>query len=1034
MPNLLEKLGLKPPVGFGAQAPDLSAASARGGGPGMATVGAPSTVQQSRGDGDGSAPQPSAKSAEGGAVGAAVKGAPTVGGASGPAGAKPGGSPEMVLYAKERLAITRLRTDLGRHKQATHVLDKTVLADNHLAAAATHASTPDWPKAMAELASARTACEDGKRFADDFADVLVKRAETSAVLWTAVNSGWTLDAWMSATFAAADAKAAPGVRNYVGAKTDFDTIINSQTPRFKKYYIDDVNVTVTALKALKGAPFIVTEIAAIDALMAQQNTSLTAKAWRQMALNYALVTGRIAMAEKIANRRTDFDAERPKADVEVAKVQAIGKPAAAPLASILQRLKEVDAMAAKANMQFEEAKAALPGIIDTCNKTGAVFALSAPYTLERGRLAGDLNKLRQHAAAGKIKAELDVVRGVLDQAAQVAGDKGAPGTPLVFAADPAEHDIATAVALLGQARGNLTTARSLADSLGGLAGVEKIVGGTPNATDLRKGVDALVAELAAARKAPHADLAKAPFDAAQDGIDKTKKLIDAKDTAGATKALATATRDVATGRRLQIEHAEFVRRHDVLAQRLGQYNANKAMAAKVQVKLDELSKALKAADAAETSGDPAQALSELNKGETAAGVVDAAMVRRTAFDKDANLAQLDLDKPAYAGIKVAQNQQIARARVLASAMNFDEAEKIVKSVGNAVNAAEADGMARKTPPDPKLAAQIKKLVDSGANGELDDLIKNLPKTVDKQVFIDLAQARFKMKIEAIEDDGNAQESIQRMCALMKDIPKDVIDNPSLKKIKRRVTREDGKTNTDGTKTQQFPFYQANQNEVVMNSRPGQYKKPDFEPGAAGRLPPREASCQPAPPKPGKVDGREDLFDFNMLHELAHAIDDARNYMGAKGKAPEMGGWIELGGQVEQIVEAVVKETGFGKTPEERQYVTDRILRNPAAPLAPLSANRTKFENFVNAAQTDNVWDSQALTDQATLGTRVYHEGYPNTWFSYLADARKRGITSYQFRAPGEWFSELYAAWKIGKLKDGHPAVVWLKKLNVKPKA
>jgi hypothetical protein len=342
-------------------------------------------------------------------------------------------------------------------------------------------------------------------------------------------------------------------------------------------------------------------------------------------------------------------------------------------------------------------------------------------------------------------------------------------------------------------------------------------------------------------------------------------------------------------------------------------------------------------------------------------------------------------------------------------------------------------MARKTPPDPKLAAQVKKLADAGAYAELDDLIKNLPTTVDKKVFIDLAHARFKMTIEAAEDDGHVQESIQRMCALMKDIPKDIVDNPSLKKIKRRVTREDGGTNTDGTNTQQFPFYAANKDEVVMNSRPGQYKKPDFEPGAAGRLPEREESCKPAPPKPGK-DGREDLFDFNMLHELAHAIDDARNYMVQKGKLPEMGGWIEIGGQVEPIVEAVIKETGFGTTPEERKYVTDRILRNPAAPLTTFSGDKVKFENFVNAAQTDNVWDSQGLTDQATLGKRVYHEGYPSTWFSYLADARKRGITSYQFRAPGEWFSELYAAWKIGKLKPGHPAETWLKKLNVKPKA
>jgi hypothetical protein len=42
------------------------------------------------------------------------------------------------------------------------------------------------------------------------------------------------------------------------------------------------------------------------------------------------------------------------------------------------------------------------------------------------------------------------------------------------------------------------------------------------------------------------------------------------------------------------------------------------------------------------------------------------------------------------------------------------------------------------------------------------------------------------------------------------------------------------------------------------------------------------------------------------------------------------------------------------------------------------------------------------------------------------DARKRGIHGYQFRAPGEWFAELYAAYYMGMLKPEHPAVKdWL---------
>jgi hypothetical protein len=52
------------------------------------------------------------------------------------------------------------------------------------------------------------------------------------------------------------------------------------------------------------------------------------------------------------------------------------------------------------------------------------------------------------------------------------------------------------------------------------------------------------------------------------------------------------------------------------------------------------------------------------------------------------------------------------------------------------------------------------------------------------------------------------------------------------------------------------------------------------------------------------------------------------------------------------------------------------------------------------------------------------------WVSYNADARAKGMTTYQFRAPGEYFAELYAAWKLGKLKPSHSAVKWLSTVKI----
>jgi hypothetical protein len=991
MPKLLQALGLKPPAGLVGAAPDVRRVAS--------------------GDGDEVPPlaPPTAPSVSGGeaAVVADDGGAK----AKGKGGDKPVVSPQKSAYDAERAIVVKLRSDLGKHKQAAHVADKTTQADAALAAAATHATTgTEWPAAMTELASAKTACTDGKGFADKFADFLVKRAEANLLLTAAQTSGWTFNAWVPALLASADTKAAPATRSYVAAKGDCDKLINAVTPAFKKAYVDDVKPKVAALKTLPAAKFIKAETDELDKMLLQQSAGITVKQWRQVRLNAGLIADRILMAGKIAARRAEFEAERPKADIAIKALAVHGKAIALPLAAIQQRLKEADEAGSKKGMQFEDAKAAVLGVVAACADLDRLARAAVVFTRDRAALAAELTTLRGHAAAAKITAELDVVRGLLDNAARTAGDKGAPGTVLALGADAAGHDFPSAGVLLAQARATLATARNLADGLDGVVAMEDVVNEKSNVTELRKGIETLAKELAAALGEPGADLAKVPFAAVQAGLDAAKQKIEAKKTDGVAGVLVAAGVQLTTGRRIQIEHRQFLERFKMLTQRLAQHNADKAQAAKLEIRLKELAKALADAEAAEAQPDHAKAIVELNKAETAAAAADDALVRRAAFDKDANLLQLDLEKPANASIKAAQAAEITRARAFAFVLDFASADKTLAGVRNAIGALEAEGMAKKTPPDPKLADKAKKLAEAGATKELDALIKSLPDTLDKQVFIDLAKARFKVEF-VIDTDGGEQASMKRMCELMKDIPDDVIGNPSLKKITRRGAEA-------------APFYVASSNEVVMNSRPKAGNKADF-PSAAGRLPDREEACKP------KNNDAEDLFDFNMLHELAHAIDDAKNYMGTYGRQDDHGGWIEIGGNVDQIVTAVIKETGFGKEPEARQYVLDRILRNPALPpTAPFAGDKAKFEAFVTAAQSDGVWSSQAKSEAATLDGRVYQESYPNTWTSYKAEARKRGITGYQFRAPGEWFSELYAAWKRGKLKDEHPAVSWLKKLKV----
>jgi hypothetical protein len=74
--------------------------------------------------------------------------------------------------------------------------------------------------------------------------------------------------------------------------------------------------------------------------------------------------------------------------------------------------------------------------------------------------------------------------------------------------------------------------------------------------------------------------------------------------------------------------------------------------------------------------------------------------------------------------------------------------------------------------------------------------------------------------------------------------------------------------------------------------------------------------------------------------------------------------------------------------------------------------------------------AESKTHAIGKDSRVYHQGGPgDTWVSYKLDARSQGITGYQFRAAGEWFSELYAAYYTGMLKPSHPFVPWIQKVE-----
>ncbi|MDF1718021.1 MAG: hypothetical protein P1U75_15300 [Antarcticimicrobium sp.] len=186
----------------------------------------------------------------------------------------------------------------------------------------------------------------------------------------------------------------------------------------------------------------------------------------------------------------------------------------------------------------------------------------------------------------------------------------------------------------------------------------------------------------------------------------------------------------------------------------------------------------------------------------------------------------------------------------------------------------------------------------------------------------------------------------------------------------------------------------------------------------------------------KEDEPVSFFNWNTLHEVAHAVDDKIGFMtGHLGEDNDtFGGWRHYRSDVRKVAEAVAGKFDFDPT-----YVAEyMIMGEGSSPPVPeprgcdaeeWDRRRRDCEIWVDRAREGNApWQTKVSADACTIGNRAYHEAMEGDWVSYLASARAKGVTGYQFRAPAEWFSELYAAFHSGKLKDNHPAIAWLEDL------
>jgi hypothetical protein len=185
-----------------------------------------------------------------------------------------------------------------------------------------------------------------------------------------------------------------------------------------------------------------------------------------------------------------------------------------------------------------------------------------------------------------------------------------------------------------------------------------------------------------------------------------------------------------------------------------------------------------------------------------------------------------------------------------------------------------------------------------------------------------------------------------------------------------------------------------------------------------------------PADPTKVTDT-DWFSVTTLHELGHSVDDRFQVMATYQGRESCGGWV-----AQKIADVAAVYAGDfqakdGKTvaiddKSLRQFIESALGTGKGAKPADVSDDDWKalapqlaaLEARCASRRSDaSQWPWSAPYD---IGGFSYHEAYPNQWWRYVT-GKRQGVTvrDYQWRAPGEWFAELYAfTWLNSKPPPG----------------
>lgn len=799
--------------------------------------------------------------------------------------------------------------------------------------------------------------------------------------------------------------------------------LNATIRRFKpalQKSMDDLKAARAALQAKKPTlrRFAEADLKQIDDLIGQMERAAASETWGLAMMARLRAWSILAPTGHMMERREAFEAERQTTSDVVARVKAVTGMATR-AAALQALLGQADKLATPQEMGFDAAMRLLQQARQRGGTWLSISTWVATYDKLHADALRDAALLAKDPAAKPLAPQLAAIDKLLRAAAAAVAAAEAGGDLVA--------GFLTGSNAAVRASGELRRVKGLVQGMGPVLQARALAKDPSDLTGLKNSLAVLRAEADKAGKEAFAAEAVGELRRFGTAAGQAEAALRASDGKTALARLGEAAQRLAGARRIQVQRGQFDAELAEIERRRKTLDGL-ATAALLKGKIARVDAALAEARVKIKGLDGTAAFAALQRAEEAAGDVTQADTERRRFDAEARAVDGLIKGVADAKFRTELAAHAKSAVQQADAFRFDAAGKSLAAIKVRIDEATVRSLSASKPDDPALAAAAVRMMDNGGAATLEKLIAGFPEKGSAKAMVAIAKARH--GLEFVLDSAAPQPGdIKALKAISHELtklpPQDAKNDPSLRRISRDQSTSDDDRYDARSATIHLVSATDNPNKQRFGADLKVYgtNKP--------QLPPIEREYQPTNTAP------VERLNWATLHEVGHGLDDRHRFMSRHEEDKKYGNWKTYGTAVKPIADAVATYYGFNTTAEQRQYVLDLITNTPTQPPPEPKANlggltwedlRTEIENWRALAARPQVYMDQGACASLTINDTIYQEAYPRVWVSYPASERSKGLTGYQFRAPGEWFAELYAGYRSGKLGPRHPALEWLKKI------